>query len=179
MAETECCACEPGSLASAFLRSSGFSLAATLEKFSTTYGSSWYSCPDWMPSGVFSCPSKAFRIGCSYDRLQAISPDTGLVFISIGLRVVAVLFLSEGKAILLKLVHLVISCRAVVHDTCKLVNQSECCRCKFSRNNSILRCAREHSSDCRIYVPCFAFTAELVCCIRTREGVRKSKFLAD
>ena len=33
-AETECCACEPGGLSSAFLRTSGFSLATTLDQLS-------------------------------------------------------------------------------------------------------------------------------------------------
>ena len=99
--ETECYACEPGGLAYAFLRTSGFGLATTLDQFSITFSSSWQSWPDWTPSGVFSCPSKASRVGCSYDRLQAISPDTGF---------------------LPKIVHLVIRCRAVVHDTCKSLN---------------------------------------------------------
>jgi len=39
-AETECCACEPGGLASAYLRTSEFSLATTLDQFSTTFSSS-------------------------------------------------------------------------------------------------------------------------------------------
>ena len=39
-AETECCACEPGGLASAFLRTIGLSLATTLDHFHTTYNSS-------------------------------------------------------------------------------------------------------------------------------------------
>ena len=38
-AETECCACEPGGLASAFRRTSGFSLATTRDQFSTAAAS--------------------------------------------------------------------------------------------------------------------------------------------
>ena len=79
-----------------------------------------------------------------------------------------------------KVVHLVIRCRAVAHDTCKSLNMSVCYRCKLQRNKSIPRRTGEPSSGCWICSPCFpsrlfAFTAEVGCSIRTREGVKKGK----
>ena len=62
-------ACEPGGLASAFFRTSGFSLATTLDQFSRIVWTGRHP----VSSLVHPKPS-----GLAVVWLQAISPDTGL-----------------------------------------------------------------------------------------------------
>ena len=68
-------ACEPGGLASAFLRTSGFSLATKLDQFSTTAAAGRIVQTGRHPLSYLVHPKPS---GLAVVWLQAISPDSGL-----------------------------------------------------------------------------------------------------